>query len=100
MNRRQLFFSTAKAALATALSSFAPFRRASAQQAAAAPPAGIPQVTGVAGSPEATTTLPGKQIPPPPAKFGGVIKERASESTPGGRRASCRRRARPTCCSS
>ena len=40
------------------------------------------QVTGVLGSPEATTTIPGNQIPPPAENFGGVIKERASESTP------------------
>ena len=38
------------------------------------------QVTGVLGSPSATTTLDGKQLPPPNPKFGGVIKDRASES--------------------
>ena len=38
------------------------------------------QVTGVPGSPEATTTIPGKQLPPPDPAFGGVIKEKASES--------------------
>src|SRR5271157_3921587 len=38
------------------------------------------QVTGVPGSPSATTTISGKQLPPPDPKFGGVIKERASES--------------------
>ena len=45
-------------------------------------PALAQQVTGVAGSPGATTTIDGKQIPPPDPKFGGVIKEKASESTP------------------
>jgi arylsulfatase A-like enzyme len=40
------------------------------------------QVTGVLGSPTATTTIDGKQLPPPNLPFGGVIKERASESTP------------------
>jgi len=40
------------------------------------------QVTGVPGSPGATTTIDGKQLPPPAPQFGGVIKERASESTP------------------
>ena len=40
------------------------------------------QVTGVPGSPEATTTIDGKQLPPPAPPFGGVIKDRASESTP------------------
>lgn len=39
------------------------------------------QVSGVLGSPSATTTISGKQLPPPDPKFGGVIKERASEST-------------------
>ena len=36
------------------------------------------QITGTPGSPEATTTITGKQLPPPDPKFGGVIKERAS----------------------
>jgi len=40
------------------------------------------QTTGVIGSPGATTTIDGKQLPPPPPEFGGVIKEKASESTP------------------
>ena len=40
------------------------------------------QVTGVPGSPGATTTIDGKQLPPPPPNFGGVINEKASESTP------------------
>jgi arylsulfatase A-like enzyme len=40
------------------------------------------QVTGTPGTPGATTTIDGKQLPPPDPKFGGVIKEKASESTP------------------
>jgi hypothetical protein len=40
------------------------------------------QVTGVPGSPGATITLDGKQLPPPDPKFGGVIQEKASESKP------------------
>src|SRR5271167_2263510 len=40
------------------------------------------QVTGVPGSPSATTTIDGKQLPPPPSKFGGVIKETAKDSKP------------------
>ena len=40
------------------------------------------QVTGVLGSPEATTTIDGKQLPPPAPEFGGVIKDTASKSTP------------------
>ena len=42
---------------------------------------GAQQVTGQLGSPSATTTISGKQLPPPDPKFGGVIKEKASEST-------------------
>ena len=45
-------------------------------------PALAQQITGVPGSPEATTTIDGKQLPPPAPPFGGVIKEKASESTP------------------
>ena len=56
------------------------------------------QVTGTLGSPSATTTISGQQLPPPNAKFGGVIKDDALRSKPGGRRPSCRRRARRTCC--
>jgi hypothetical protein len=40
------------------------------------------QVTGTPSAPSATTTLDGKQLPPPPQKFGGVIKESAKDSTP------------------
>jgi len=40
------------------------------------------QVNGVLGSPGAATTIDGKQLPPPDPKFGGVIKDKASESTP------------------
>ena len=40
------------------------------------------QVTGEPGSPTATTTIDGKQLPPPDPKFGGVIKEKASDSKP------------------
>ena len=45
----------------------------------------IPQLhrtasSGELGSPSATTTISGKQLPPPDPKFGGVIKEKATES--------------------
>ena len=43
-------------------------------------PARAQQVAGVLGSPGATTTIDGKQLPPPPPKFGGVIKENAMQS--------------------
>jgi hypothetical protein len=57
-------------------------------------------VTGELGAPSATTTISGQQLPPPDPQFGGVIKGKATESKAGGRRASCRPGARPTCCSS
>jgi arylsulfatase len=40
------------------------------------------QITGKPGSPDATTTISGKQLPPPDPTFGGVINETAKESTP------------------
>jgi len=42
--------------------------------------AGAQQVTGVLGSPDATTTISGKQLPAPAPKFGGVIKNDALQS--------------------
>ena len=56
------------------------------------------QTTGVIGQPNATTTVSGEQLPPPDPKFGGVIKEKATESTPwwpAARRAAQRRAQRP-----
>jgi len=40
------------------------------------------QVTGQVGSPGATTTISGKQLPPPDPAFGGVIKKDALQSKP------------------
>jgi arylsulfatase A-like enzyme len=40
------------------------------------------QITGTPGSPSATETINGKQLPPPPLPFGGVIKESAKDSKP------------------
>ncbi|HXX83291.1 MAG TPA: arylsulfatase [Casimicrobiaceae bacterium] len=40
------------------------------------------QITGVPGSPSATTTITGKQLPPPAPPFGGVIKNDALQSKP------------------
>ncbi len=37
-------------------------------------------VPGVPGSPAATASIPGKQLPPPDPKFGGVIKDGALQS--------------------
>src|SRR5262249_16736954 len=43
-------------------------------------PTSAQQITGVPGSPDATMTLDGKQLPPAPPKFGGVIKEGAKDA--------------------
>ena len=48
----------------------------------AAVPALAQQITGVPGSPSATTTIDGKQLPPPPPKFGGKIERNAAQSKP------------------
>ncbi len=40
------------------------------------------QITGTPGSPDATVTIDGKELPPPPLPFGGVIKESAVDSKP------------------
>jgi arylsulfatase len=40
------------------------------------------QTTGQPGSPDATTTITGKQLPPPTPAFGGVIKDEAKDSKP------------------
>jgi arylsulfatase len=50
------------------------------QRSAAVAPA--PQTTGTPGSPSATTTISGEQLPPPPEKFGGVIGRNAAQSRP------------------
>ncbi|MFZ1321896.1 MAG: hypothetical protein WAT71_10100, partial [Ignavibacteria bacterium] len=38
------------------------------------------QTTGVIGSPDATTTIDGSQLPPPPPPFGGVMNEEVKDS--------------------
>src|SRR5215470_18764483 len=50
--------------------------------ALAAPAAYAQQIVGTPGSPSATTTIDGKQLPPPDPKFGGVIKNEALQSKP------------------
>jgi len=40
------------------------------------------QISGVPGSPSATTTIDGRQLPAPPGKFGGVIKPTTAGSKP------------------
>jgi len=41
----------------------------------------LPEVPPL-GSPAATVTIPGEQLPPPPQKFGGKIERAATKSTP------------------
>src|SRR5664279_6548271 len=48
----------------------------------ASTPAGAQQIYGTLGSPSATTTIQGNQIPAPDPKFGGVIKENSRDSKP------------------
>ena len=48
----------------------------------ASDPALAQQITGTPGSPGATITIDGKQLPAPPPKFGGKIEFDASKSTP------------------
>ena len=56
-------------------------RRVSAESnAAQVSEASAPQVTGELGSPGATTTISGKQLPAPDPKFGGLIKDNALQS--------------------
>jgi hypothetical protein len=45
-------------------------------------PTAAQQATGEQGSPSGATTIDGKQIPPPPPKFGGVINQSAATSKP------------------
>jgi Sulfatase len=47
-----------------------------------AAPAAAQQISGTPGSPSATTTITGEQLPAPPEKFGGKIERNAAQSTP------------------
>src|SRR5260370_33640271 len=40
------------------------------------------QINGTPGSPSATITIDGKQLPSPPPKFGGVIQQSVKDSKP------------------
>ncbi|MCX6922333.1 MAG: arylsulfatase, partial [Verrucomicrobia bacterium] len=59
---------------------YIPLWVATAAFALAAIAAEAQQVTGVLGSPSATTSISGKQLPAPDPKFGGVIKDGALQS--------------------
>ena len=62
-------------------------------------PATAQEITGIPGSPSATTTIEGSQLPPLPDKtFGGKIERNALQSEPYWHLASRLPRARRTCC--
>src|SRR6266568_2752943 len=46
-------------------------------------PAGAQETTGPVGGPDATTTIDGRYLPPPPQPFKGTIGLNAAQSTPG-----------------
>jgi hypothetical protein len=50
--------------------------------ATALPIANAQTITGTPGSPDATTTIDGRYIPPPPQKFDGQINLNAAQSKP------------------
>ena len=85
MKRRQLFLSTAKAALATAFGSSWWVDRAKAQTpgagAGAAPAPREPTGTAI-GSPDGTRTIVGDVLPAPDLPFGGRVGLNAVQSTP------------------
>lgn len=83
MNRRDLFLSSAKAALLTAVGSNWLLNSAKAGTAAPAPgmPPSQPANAGNAiGSPDGTRTIPGDVLPPHDLPFGGSIGLNAAES--------------------
>ncbi len=87
MNRRDLFLSTAKAALATAFGSALLPKGANAQAAtagrAAAPGPAPAAAQGTAiGSPAGTRTIPGDVLPPADLPWGGTIDLNAAQSMP------------------
>src|SRR5271154_6543522 len=82
MNRRQLFLSTAKAALATAFGSLLP-GKAAAQGTGAVPAGSLPMRGAMGaniGSPDGTRTIPGDVLPAPDLPFGGTINLNATQS--------------------
>src|SRR5271154_6844780 len=84
MNRRQLFFSTAKAAIATAFGGAWLPGKAAAQTGGAATAAGSatgrePMGANI-GAPDGTRTIPGDILPAPELPFGGTINLNALQS--------------------
>jgi arylsulfatase A-like enzyme len=82
VNRRQLYISTAKAALVGALASTMASGKAVAQAAASMMSKAGGVIGGTLGSPAATINIDSSPLPPQPLPFGGIIKESALNSTP------------------
>jgi arylsulfatase len=84
MNRRQLFLSTAKAALAAALGSSWLSNWAKAQTSAPTTASGpMAEATGGAvGSTFGTRSVPGYALPAPELPFQGIANLNAAQSTP------------------
>jgi arylsulfatase len=85
MNRRQLFVSTAKGALATAFGGSWLFGGARAQTPGSVTPALGPMsapARNAIGSPAGTRTTPGGVLPPLDLPWGGTANLNAAQSTP------------------
>ena len=94
--------SPAKAATKDTASAAAPTEATAspATPPVAAEPAAAGVISGEAGSPSATTTISGKQLPRPDPAFGGVVKENAAQSKPWWPPRVVPPKARPMSCSS
>ncbi len=87
MNRRQLFLTTAKAALASAFGGSWLFDKREAKAQTPGPGAGAASqvresLDNAVGSPDGTRTIPGDVLPAPDLPFGGTINLNAAESKP------------------
>jgi arylsulfatase len=83
MNRRQLFLSTAKAALLAAFGGPWLPGKAKAQAGGGVPTAASEgAIYGTAGAVDATISIDGRQLPPEPPRFGGEIRETYKGSKP------------------
>jgi arylsulfatase len=83
MNRRQLFLSTARAALTAAFGGSWLSGKARAQARSSATTISEEGVIrGTPGSPSATVSIEGRYLPPTPPAFGGKINLAAPDSTP------------------
>jgi arylsulfatase A-like enzyme len=83
---RFALFLSAVVIIALAAAMWLRVERIGAQRSSSVPGASQPgaprQTEGTPGSPGATTTINGEQLPPPPEPFGGRIERNAAQSTP------------------